>query len=106
MRQGDVWQVALEGQTGTETGKPCRAVLVTPAADHPRARHVQVVPLRAGQATVFPWEAPVTVKGEAVTAVADPIATVPKSRLTTFVDRLSEDDWRRVQQALRTQLGL
>jgi mRNA-degrading endonuclease toxin of MazEF toxin-antitoxin module len=59
-----------------------------------------------GQARVYPWEAPVTVKEELFTVLADQIATVNKTRLTAFVDHLSADDLRRVDVAMRKQLGL
>jgi mRNA interferase MazF len=65
-----------------------------------------VVPLTSNVGRLYPSEAYVTLNGERRKAMADQLATVSKARLRDRLGRLSADDVREVERAIRTQLGL
>ena len=67
---------------------------------------VQVVPLTTNVDRLYPSEAYGTLGGRRNKAMADQIATVGKSRLSEIVGRLSIDDLRQVEVAVKLQLGL
>lgn len=54
----------------------------------------------------YPSEAYVTVDGRRSKAVADQLTTASKARLRRKVGRVSEDDLKRVEAAIKLQLGL
>jgi len=55
---------------------------------------------------VYPSEARVIVRGKQHKAMADQLTTVSKTRLDNRVGRLSQEDLKAVEQAIRIQLGL
>ena len=66
----------------------------------------QVVPLTTNVARLYPSEAYVMVDGQQSKAMADQLTTVSKARLSDVVGRLSGSDMRKVERAMRVQLGL
>lgn len=67
---------------------------------------MQVVPLTSTVERVYPSAATVTVNGRLSKATADQLTTVSKQRLVNQAGVLSHDDIRKVEQAVRLQLGL
>jgi len=64
------------------------------------------VPLTTNVARLYPSEAYVTLNQRQHKAMADQLATVSKSRLLDLAGRLSQGDLRRVEAAIKVQLGL
>ncbi len=106
MHRGDIWWVNFSGATGGEVQKTRPAVIVSNDASNANANRVQVIPLSTQTGKLYPCEALVTVKGSRSKAMADQVSTVSKQRLTGYLDRVSKDEMRTVELALKIHLGL
>jgi mRNA interferase MazF len=67
---------------------------------------VQVVPLTSQVSKVYPSEALVTFAGKQGKAMADQLTTGSKRRLVNYGGTLDGTELRRVEQAIKIQLGL
>jgi len=106
MRRGEVWWVSFEPSVGGEIRKQRPAVIISNDAANKHLNRVQVVPLTSHLGRVYPSEAVVSVSDRQSKAMADQLTTVSKERLTSKFGALGPDDLRRVEHAVRVQLGL
>ena len=106
MRRGEVWWVRFGPASGGEIAKRRPAVIVSNDASNRHLNRLQVVPLTSSTERVYPSEALVTVRRRRSKAAADQLTTVAKPRLAGRLGRLSDEDLRAVEEAIRVQLGL
>ena len=106
MKRGDVWWVNFEPSIGGEIRKKRPAIIVSNDAANKFLNRVQVVPLTSKTDRLYPSEACVRVSGKVGKAMADQLATVSKERLFKRIGVISNEDLRKVEEAIKTHLDL
>lgn len=105
-RWGAVHWVDLSMSRGGEVAKVRPAVIVSNDTANRFLNRVQVVPLTSNTRRVYPGEALVRLQGTERKAMADQIATASTERLGDHLGHPEASDMRRVEEAIRRQLGL
>ncbi len=106
MNRADVWWVNFEPSIGGEIKKKRPAVIISNDAANKYLNRVQVIPLTSQIERLYPSEAYITINGKKCKAMADQLTTVSKLRLMKLEDRLSQTDMKKVELAVKVQLGL
>ena len=106
MRRCEVWWVNFDPSVGGEIKKKRPAVIVSNNASNKFLNRVQVVPLTSKTDRLYPSEAVVVFEGKESKAMADQLATVSKARLFRRADILSQQDMRKIEEAIKIQLDI
>lgn len=106
MKRGEVWWVDFEPSVGGEIRKKRPAVIISNDAANKYLNRMQVVPLTSKVGRVYPCEAVVMLNDKQSKAMADQLTTVSKQRLVNQMGRLTHTDMRKVEHAVKVQLGL
>ncbi len=106
MKRGEVWWVNFEPSVGGEIRKKRPAVIISNDAANKYLNRVQVVPLTSKVEHIYPSEALVEVNNQQNKAMADQLTTVSKQRLIDQMGLLTPEDMKKVEYAVRVQLGL
>jgi len=106
MKRREVWWVNFDPSIGGEIKKKRPAVIVSNDAANKFLNRVQVVSLTSRTDRVYPSEAVVIFEGKESKAMADQLATVSKARLFRKAGILSQEDMRRVEEAIKVQLDI
>jgi mRNA interferase MazF len=106
MNRGEVYWANFPQSVGGEIQRGRPAVVVTNDAAIAALNRVQIVPLTRNIERVFRGETLVTFQGGRSKALATQIDTVDKSRLGRRMGGVSSGDMRRIEDAIKEQLGL
>ena len=106
MKRREVWWVNFDPSIGGEIKKKRPAVIISNDASNKFLNRVQVVPLTSKTERIYPSEAVVVFQGEERKAMADQLATVSKARLFRRADILSQEDMRKIEEAIKIQLDI
>ena len=106
MKRREVWWVNFDPSIGGEIKKKRPAVIISNDASNKFLNRVQVIPLTSKTDRLYPSEAVVVFGGKESKAMADQLATVSKARLFRRADILSQEDMRRIEEAIKIQLDI
>jgi len=106
MKRREVWWVNFDPSISGEIKKKRPAVIISNDASNKFLNRVQVVPLTSKTERIYPSEAVVVFQGEERKAMADQVATVSKARLFRRADILSQENMRKIEEAIKIQLDI
>ena len=106
MRRCEVWWVSFDPSISGEIKKKRPAVIISNDASNRFLNRVQIVPLTSKTDRLYPSEAVVVFGGKQSKAMADQLATVSKARLFRRADILSQEDMRKIEEAVKIQLDI
>jgi mRNA interferase MazF len=106
MKRSEVWWVNFDPSVGGEIKKKRPAVIISNDASNKFLNRVQVVPITSKTERIYPSESVVVFQGEERKAMADQLATVSKSRLFRRAGILSQEDMRKIEEAVKVQLDI
>jgi mRNA interferase MazF len=106
LKRGSVYWVNLDPTRGSEINKVRPGVLVGASPLNQARRTVLVVPLSRGAVARPPITVKVRCMGQEVSAVCDQIRAVDKTRLSAWIEAMSNEDLENISQALKQVLAL
>ncbi|MDO8672008.1 MAG: type II toxin-antitoxin system PemK/MazF family toxin [Dehalococcoidia bacterium] len=106
MKRCEVWWVNFDPSVGGEIKKKRPAVIISNDASNRFLNRVQVVPLTSKTDRVYPSEAAVVFEGQESKAMADQMTTVSKVRLFRRAGILSQEEMRKIEEAVKIQLDI
>jgi mRNA interferase MazF len=105
-RRGEIWWANLEPTVGSEIKKARPCLVISNSVVNQHRRTVVIVPLSTSPQAAPPLLVSVHCAGQPVVAVIDQVRAVAKERLAGLIERLSAQELKSVEDALREILEL
>ena len=105
-RRGEIYWVTLDPALGTEIRKTRPAVIISNDSCNEYGSRVVVLALTSNVSSLYPGEARIQVQGRPARVLSDQIRSIDRSRLRSRLGRLSGEELREVEEAIRITLGL
>lgn len=105
-RRGEVWWVRLDPTLGSEIRKRRPCVIMSSNVVNERRKTLVVIPLSSSPQAAPPLLVAVQCAGEPAMAVVDQIRAVSKERLDGFVETLSAEHLKEIEDGLQQVLEL
>jgi mRNA interferase MazF len=106
IRRGEIWWISFGKALGGEIRKSRPAVIISNDDSNAILNRVQVLPITSRVRRIYPSEALVHIGGKPNKAMADQIATADKKRIQRRIGRVTLDEMRAIEKAIRAQLAL
>jgi len=106
LKRGNVYWVNLDPTQGSGIRKARPCVLVGASPLNQARRTVLVVPLSRGGLAKPPISVGVRCLGQEVRAVCDQIRAIDKTRLSDWIEEMSQEDLENIGKALKRVLAL
>jgi mRNA interferase MazF len=106
IRRGEIWWTVFDDTVGGEIRKSRPAVIVSNDDSNAILNRVQVLPVTSRVRRVYPSEALIRIDGKPNKAMADQIATADKKRISRRIGRVTRDEMKAIEEAIRRQLAL
>ncbi len=105
-RRGDVFWVNLDPTIGTEVKKTRPAVILSNDAQNRAGQRVLAVPVTSKVRRVYSFEAQITLGNKKSKAMLDQVRSLDQSRLRGFIKRVTPDEMKALERALRVGFDL
>ena len=105
-RRGEIWWANLEPTVGSEIKKTRPCLVVSNSLVNQHRRTVVIVPLSTSPQAAPPLMVSVQCAGQPAVAVVDQVRAVAKERLVGLIEKLSAQELKSVEDALREILEL
>ena len=106
MKRGDVWWVQFVPSVGTEIQKKRPAIIVSNDKANQKLPRYVVIPVTSNVKYFYPGQTRVFINKREGKAMVDQIMAADRSRLKTFIGRLTDAEMAQVDEAIRLHLGL
>jgi mRNA interferase MazF len=106
IRRGEIWWIVFDAAVGGEIRKSRPAVIVSNDDSNAILNRVQVLPVTSRVRRIYPSEAFIRINGKPNKAMADQITTADKKRIHRRIGRVTRDEMKAIEEAIRTQLAL
>ncbi|HCR86054.1 MAG TPA: type II toxin-antitoxin system PemK/MazF family toxin [Alphaproteobacteria bacterium] len=106
MKRGEVYLIDFEPSIGGEIRKTRPAVIISNNQSNKYLNRIQVVPITSQITRLYPSEAYVTISGKQGKAMADQIMTISKQRIKKLLGKVSAQEIKDVERAIKVQLEI
>ena len=105
-RRGEIWWANLDPTVGSEINKTRPCLVISNSLVNEHRRTVVIVPLSSSPRSAPPLMVSVSCAGRPAVAVIDQVRAVAKERLTGLIEKLSAQELKSVEDAIREILEL
>ena len=105
IRRGEIWWTDFVGGGG-EIRKTRPAVVISNDDSNAILNRVQLLPVTSRLRRIYPSEALIRIDGKPNKAMADQITTADKKRIRRRIGRVTPEEMRAIERAIRIQLVL
>ena len=106
MNRGDIYWCDFEPATGAEVKKLRPAIIISNDLNNQFSDVMQVIPITSNTTNVYPCECLIETPHKMAKALGGQIVTLDKSRVKSFISKVSLKEMRQLEKVIMLQLGL